>query len=201
MCGLLKATQKKPNIRISQLTKYATACSAKRLIKKGEILTAAFFIDSNNKEFLFDRLYAGRYYNAQTKENTAIEIDMKANKQFKEYDYCQKWAEELPQGIKTGNYKMGITGLADKNGLYKQLPNRESGMPKMQSKQLQPEEKKQISQPANMESKFLSWRNRINDHLNEESKKEIRAKKEKTETELRNPQSLSPDSRVKQQIV
>ena len=64
------------------------------------------------------------------KENATIEIDMKANKQFKEYDYCQKWAEEFP-GKKVGNYKMGLTGLADKNGLYKQLPNRESVMPKI----------------------------------------------------------------------
>ena len=76
MCGLLRATQKNPNIRISQLTKYATACSAKRLIKKGEVLTAAFYIDSSNKEFLFDRLFAGGYHNTFTQDIAGIDIDM-----------------------------------------------------------------------------------------------------------------------------
>ena len=69
------------------MAKYATACSARRFIRKGEILTAAFFIDNSNKEFLFDRLYAGRYHNANTEKNTTVEIDMNANRRFKEYDY------------------------------------------------------------------------------------------------------------------
>ena len=78
MCGLLRATQKNPNIRISSLTKYATACSARRLIKKGEVLTAAFYIDIRNKEFLFDRLFAGRYHNTFTQDIEGLAIDMEA---------------------------------------------------------------------------------------------------------------------------
>ena len=80
MCGLLRASHENPNVRISQLTKYATACSARRFIKKGEVLTAAFFIDNNNKEFLFDRIYVGVYYNARTEENLRIELDMSAKR-------------------------------------------------------------------------------------------------------------------------
>ena len=54
---------------------------------------------------------------------------------------------------------------------------------------------------ANYESKFMLWREAINDRFMEEIKNHVPVKREKRENsdenELRNPQSLSPDSRAK----
>ena len=56
---------------------------------------------------------------------------MSASKLFKEHDRWLKWCSEF-KGVKIGNYKMGLTGLADKNGFYKQLPYiDEQGMPQI----------------------------------------------------------------------
>ena len=63
ICGLLKSSQENPNVRMSHLSKFATMCTSKRLIKKGETLSAAFFVDDKNPEFLFDRICAGDFLN------------------------------------------------------------------------------------------------------------------------------------------
>ena len=95
-------------------------CSAKRIIKKGEQLTAAFFIDDRNPEALFDRVYAGSFINFLP-EKRQVKLDMRARRLFREHDWQKKWCEEL-RGVKLSNYKIGLEGLVDKNGVYKQLP-------------------------------------------------------------------------------
>ena len=54
---------------------------------------------------------------------------------------------------------------------------------------------------AYQENKFLRQKKCKSSRLEEESKKQLRDLRGKSgEDELRNPQSLSPDSRIKQQI-
>ena len=65
-----------------------------------------------------------------------IKLDMSARRLFKEHDRWKKWCEEF-RGVKIGNYKMGLTDLADENGFYKQLPSSRDDL----GKPHQPDEK------------------------------------------------------------
>ena len=74
---------------------------------------------------------------------------------------------------------MGLTGLADKNGFYKQLPYiDEQGMPQIKdNKDLQELVQdncqkllQDVNGKDNIQSKFLKWRNKKPSRIAEESK-------------------------------